>query len=118
MTKTWDGESFRRHMRTAAINAQNYADEHSARLRRGQANGRASMRDESSGESVICDVLSTSAATDSPSALLAYLDRQEEFIQSEHAVSDVEDKDAYRRGYLGRIRRIRAELKTDPGDGS
>lgn len=103
----WDGDAFRRSMKRLADNANRYSEQHSDRLRQGRPDGSASYRDEYRGETALYDYLSTSAATESPSALSLELDT----LEADDAEDDfIGDKKAFRKGYDNAIARVREQL--------
>lgn len=113
MTEKWDGESFRRQMTMQQRNSENYADQHELKLRMKQGSASTSTRDHYQGEADVCAHLSVSASTDSPHRLAAELDRLEnrvdDYIEMRRGLDNAE---AYRSGFLGRIRQERDKLKT------
>lgn len=109
MTKEhWDGDSFRRGLIQQAESANRDADQHADRLRTGRSTGSASIRDQYRGETELYDYLSTSAATETPSALGRELDSLEEGNPENDFNGD---KKSFRKGYNAAIARIREHLK-------
>ena len=107
-SRPWDGDAFRQRMRFQETSAENYAREHSGRLRRGQGNGSSFQRDQSLGEAYAYGSLAASAATESPDRLLMKLEAQ--LASPPDAPRDA-DADAWTNGFKGIIRSLRAEVR-------
>lgn len=107
MTAAWDGESFRRKMAGAERNAVMYAEQHRHRLKRGQPNGDAATVDEYEGIALAAFRLSTDVETDTLRGTMTLLDEME---FTDPLMSGINDKAAFRRGYLTQIRETRDDL--------